>query len=131
MTPLVPTKTAVLPPPPLSTNRLYLLLSAATTFGAGCWAPPCSPDAAIVSDSAPTASSAPRTIPLLISSLLLTNPVECTSAHPDRSNPLGSPRRGASMSAPARNCISEVEDRQSPCSSTGELPGPQCDRRRR
>ena len=32
-TPLVPTKTAVLPPPPLSMNRLGLTFSTSTTFG--------------------------------------------------------------------------------------------------
>src|SRR2546422_11333179 len=37
-TPLAPTNTAVLPPPPLSTNRLSLSFSTSTTFGAGgCW----------------------------------------------------------------------------------------------
>ncbi len=34
-TPVVPTKTAVLPPPPLSMYRLSLIFSTSTTFGAG------------------------------------------------------------------------------------------------
>src|ERR1700682_4571343 len=64
-TPLVPTNTAVLPPPPLSTNRLSLSFSTSTTFGAGgCW------DAATASVSEPTASSTIRTMMLLIACLL-------------------------------------------------------------
>src|SRR5437667_2075235 len=63
-TPLAPTNTAVLPPPPLSTNRLSLSFSTSTTFGAGgCWY------AATASVSEPTASSTTRTMSLLIASL--------------------------------------------------------------
>src|SRR5256885_13199329 len=75
-TPFVPTKTAVLPPPPFSMYRLALSFSTSTTRGAGgcppraggCWY------AATASDRAPTASSTTRTKNLLIGYLLTKKP---------------------------------------------------------
>ena len=59
-TPVVPTKTAVLPPPPFSMNRLSRSFSTSTTFGAAAC------DAVTTSDSAPAISNVARTMTLFI-----------------------------------------------------------------
>jgi hypothetical protein len=60
-TPDVPTKTAVLPPPPVSMNRLSRSFSTSTTLGAACC---CA--AVTASDRTPTVSNVARTMSLFI-----------------------------------------------------------------
>src|SRR3977135_3378381 len=61
-------KTAVFPPPPLSTNRLSLSFSTSMILGAGCPPPPAC-RAATTNDSAPTPISTPRAMILFMLSL--------------------------------------------------------------
>src|SRR5678815_1702123 len=66
-TPDAPMKTAVLPPPPVSMNRLSRSFSTSTTLGAACAAPAAGCcEAATASDRAPTVSNVARTMILFM-----------------------------------------------------------------
>src|SRR5262245_46718588 len=83
MTPLLATNTAVLPPPPFSTQKLSFSFSTSTTFGAADCAPPAAGCWKAATATDPAASSVMSTMTLLIEPLLERTNGSSQSTAPD------------------------------------------------